>query len=75
MCSPFPLLFIEDQMIEQVTSHKVLGVTIDNDVSWSEHITVLGKRLSQFSSVQNLYGRESPHPLHSVSQEFLQCCL
>ena len=47
MCSPCPSLFIEDQMIEQVTSRKVLGVSIDNDILWSEHITLLGMRLSQ----------------------------
>ena len=44
---PIPPLFIGVKMIEQVTSHKVLGVTIDNDLSWSDHIILLGKRLSQ----------------------------
>ena len=43
MCSPCPPLFIEDQMIEQVIPHNVLRATIDNDMPWSEHITLLGK--------------------------------
>ena len=47
ICFQCPSLFIEDEMIEQVTSHKILVVTIDNDLSWSEHFTLLGKRLSQ----------------------------
>ena len=34
-------------MIEQVSSRKVMGVTIDNDLLWSEYIPLLGKRLTQ----------------------------
>ena len=42
----FQPLFIGQQTIEEVHSHKVLGVIIDRDLSWSNHISFLGKRLA-----------------------------
>ena len=47
MHSPFAPLYIRGQKLEEVTSHKVLGVTIDNNLSWSEHVIELGKRISK----------------------------
>ena len=47
MTSNFPALHIENKKVEVVKSHKVLGVLIDQDLSWSEHLSVLGKRISQ----------------------------
>ena len=47
MLSPFPPLYIGQHRIDEVESHKVLGVIIDNNLSWSDHLTHLGKRLSQ----------------------------
>ena len=42
----FQPLFIGKQTIEEVHSHKVLGVIIDRGLSWSNHISFLGKRLA-----------------------------
>ena len=33
--------------IEETHSHKVLGITIDNTLSWSEHTEALSKKVSQ----------------------------
>ena len=37
---------IFDKKIEEVNTHKLLGLTIDNNLSWSKHISALCKRLS-----------------------------
>ena len=46
LSASFQPLFIGKQTIEEVHSHKVLGVTIDRDLSWSNHISFLGKKLA-----------------------------
>ena len=33
--------------LSKVTTHKVLGVTIDNNLSWTNHVNELTKRVSQ----------------------------
>ena len=38
---------IQNKAIEEVSSHKVLGVTIDNNLSWMNHINNLCKSLSR----------------------------
>jgi hypothetical protein len=40
-------LFINSCMIEQVKEHKVLGITLDQTLSWKPHIDSVCKRLSQ----------------------------
>ena len=42
----FQPLFSGQQTIEEVHLHKVLGVIIARDLSWSNHISFLGKRLA-----------------------------
>ena len=42
-----PSLFIQKSPVEEVSSHKVLGVIIDNNLTWSSHIDSLSKRISQ----------------------------
>ena len=46
LSASFQPLFIGKQTIEEVHSHKVLGVIIDRDLSWYNHISFLGKRLA-----------------------------
>ena len=46
MKSDFEPLFIGENRIDEVHSHKSLGVIIDRDLSWSEHVAFLIKRLS-----------------------------
>lgn len=40
-------LKIHNKIIEEVSCHKVLGLTIDNNLSWTEHVNVLCKSLSK----------------------------
>lgn len=45
--SSIPHIYIDNIAIQEVTTHKVLGVTIDNNLSWSPHIKSLCKHISQ----------------------------
>ena len=40
-------IYIKNEPIEQVTHHKVLGITIDENLNWHQHISYLCKYLSQ----------------------------
>ena len=42
-----PPLYVKDKKIEEVESHKVLGLTIDNNLSWSNHIMLLCKNIAK----------------------------
>ena len=42
-----PDLVINGQKIERVTGTKLLGVTITNDLSWSEHVDIITGKASQ----------------------------
>ena len=46
LSASFQPLFIGKQTIEEVHSHKDLGVIIDRNLSWSNHISFLRKRLA-----------------------------
>lgn len=46
MQSCFRPLYIGQNVVEEVNSHKILGVVIDRDLSWYEHTSSLVKRLS-----------------------------
>ena len=52
-----PSIHLNNQNIEEVNYHKVLGVTIDNNLSWSNHISNLCKiassKLYQFSKIKH----------------------
>jgi hypothetical protein len=49
LLSPPPLTVVNIGTLECVTSLKLLGVTIANDLSWDEHITtVCGKANKRF---------------------------
>ena len=47
MTIAFQKLFIEQDEIEVVESHKLLGVIIDHNLLWGDYLHYLGKRLSQ----------------------------
>ena len=47
MQTKLPPLFINNHQVEEVDSHKVLGVTIDNNLSWTSHLSVLSKTVSK----------------------------
>ena len=42
-----PPIYVSNTIINEVDTHKVLGVTVDNNLSWSPHIDSLYKRVSQ----------------------------
>ena len=44
-------LQINGTKIKQVTSHKLLGVTLDEELSFMEHVEKLCKKLSQFKEL------------------------
>ena len=44
MFSSFPPLHIKGKLIEEVNHHKILGVTLDKNLLWSDHIATIGKK-------------------------------
>lgn len=45
--SEFPKLHVCNQTIDEVQDHKVLGITIDNNLSWSQHILAVSKNIAK----------------------------
>ena len=52
-----PILYIDKVEVEEVVSHKVLGITIDNNLSWSKHLENISRniasKLYQFRKIKN----------------------
>lgn len=52
-----PQIYIDTQPIEEVNHHKILGVTVDNNLAWSQHIQELckslGKKIYQLSRIKH----------------------
>ena len=40
-------LFIQNKQIDEVQTHKLLGITLDNNLTWSSHVRTLCKSVSQ----------------------------
>ena len=60
-----PPVLIKTQIVEETDSHKVLGVIIDNNLSWTNHVTALcrtiSKKVYQISKIKhflNLHARK-----------------
>ena len=60
-----PPISLENQTVNEVDNHKVLGLTIDCSLSWSSHVTALCKSISrkiyQLSKIKhflNLHARK-----------------
>ncbi|PVD25301.1 hypothetical protein C0Q70_15801 [Pomacea canaliculata] len=47
LATPFPTTQIGAQSITEVQFHKLMGVTIDNNLSWSQHISTTSKNISK----------------------------
>jgi hypothetical protein len=45
--SSLPPITLGNQTIKEVRHHKLLGVTIDNNLSWSEHVSTISKTISK----------------------------
>ena len=63
MKTNFEPLYIDNRIVEEVNSHKILGVIIDKDLTWTDHVMSLGKRLStkllQLSKIKNFLDNHS----------------
>ena len=69
-----PPISIGNQTVNEVDNHKVLGVTIDCNLSWSNHVTALCKSISkkiyQLSKIKlflNLHARKLHFHAHIQS--------
>ena len=40
-----PPVIIKSDVIEEIQNHKVLGTTIDNNLSWTPHVSALCKKI------------------------------
>ena len=50
-----PPLSMDGQLIREVKSHKHLGVTLSNDLSWNEHITNISASANRLLDVLNAF--------------------
>ena len=52
-----PILYISNIEVEEVVTHKVLGITIDNNLSWSNHLENTSRNVAtkvyQFRKIKN----------------------
>jgi len=59
----FQPLLLDNGIVEEVDSHKILGVTIDKNMTWTDHIMSLGKRpahrLLQLSKIKHFLNNHS----------------
>jgi hypothetical protein len=65
LTNSLPHIIIGDKPLKEVPNHKLLGVTIDNNMSWSEHVKILSKsiarktfQLSRIKDFLNLHTRK-----------------
>ena len=40
-------IYLNDQVLDQVTSDKILGVFVDNNLLWHNHVNALTKKISR----------------------------
>jgi len=59
----FQPLLLNNGIVEEVDSHKILGVTMDKNMTWTDHIMSLGKRLAhrllQLSKIKHFLNNHS----------------
>ncbi len=56
-----PHLCVEDQILECVSSHKVLGLIIQDDLKWNEHISMIVTKASKRLHILRVLRREGFH--------------
>ena len=59
-----PSLFINDLCLTKVHSTKFLGVTVDQNLNWYEHLSKLTKKLASCSGMLNRIKDSIPEKLH-----------
>jgi len=66
MKDKFQPLLIGKRVIEEVDSHRILGVIIDKNLAWTDHVIALGKRLAykllQLSKIKHFLNNHSRKP-------------
>ena len=68
-----PPLFMDNQVIEEVSSHKHLGIFLSNDCSWHKHIDyVNGKAWVRINVMRRLKFRFKRKPLETIYLSFIR---
>ena len=62
---PLPSLSIDNHHLDIVTSHKVLGLTLQNDLKWGSHIDDIVRHCIKYVSLSEL----ASHPKNSCSYQ------
>ena len=47
LSTSMPNILVNNTTVDEVCTHKILGVTLDNNLCWTPHINILSKRISQ----------------------------
>ena len=59
----YPILYLDNKPLKQVSNHCQLGITFTDDMSWNEHITSIcekaGKRISAMLRISNRLNKET----------------
>ena len=55
-----PSLTINDTEIERVNTFNFIGITLDENVSWKPHISILSNKISKYSGILNRLKRYLP---------------
>ena len=66
----FPQLKIDNQQLELVTSNKVLGLVIQNNLKWNNHIESVVAKASNVSVKSKL---QHPPPGHTPGIDAFSC--
>ena len=59
---PLPSLSIDNHHLDIVTSHKVVGLTLQNDLKWGSHIDDIVRKASKRLYIIRVLGREGVPP-------------
>ena len=59
---PLPSLSIDNHHLDIVTSHKVLGLTLQNDLKWGSHIDDILKKVSTRLHIIRVLARAGARP-------------
>ncbi|CAB4010558.1 Hypothetical predicted protein [Paramuricea clavata] len=72
-----PHLCVEDQILECVSSHKVLGLIIQDDLKWNEHISMIVTKASKRLHILRVLRRGGipPHDLITIYYALIRSTL
>jgi hypothetical protein len=68
-----PIIQIQGHKIDKVSHFKFLGITLDTNLNWNEHVTELGNKLSRTSGVLSKLKNYIPSEiLHTIYNSLFQ---